>query len=148
MLVACSSLVRATAAGHFDEISTCVDPAGMKKCHEKAERGFANCITSNCSGDGKSCYDACRGDAMCMDKECPSLGVECINSCGCVKAIDRIDCVASSCWNQVSAVPKQQQQQQQKKSKRSDWKICPLPVLTISPLRYIRANIKSRLKMS
>ncbi|EPS28532.1 hypothetical protein PDE_03478 [Penicillium oxalicum 114-2] len=73
----------------------------MKKCHEKAERGFANCITSNCSGDGKSCYDACRGDAMCMDRECPSLGVECINSCGCVKAIDRIDCVASSCWNQV-----------------------------------------------
>ncbi|KAJ5484854.1 hypothetical protein N7539_004842, partial [Penicillium diatomitis] len=103
VVAACSpSLVDATAAGHFDKISGCADPWGMKKCSEKTERGFENCIIGNCSADGKNCYDSCQGDVFCMAKTCPSVGVECINACGCVKATDQIDCTASTCWNQVT----------------------------------------------
>lgn len=102
-LAALSSIVVATATGHFDDTSVCADPKGMGKCFAKAEKSYANCITSNCSGGSKSCYNSCNGDTTCMATQCPNLGVDCINACGCVRATDQIDCTASSCWNQVRA---------------------------------------------
>ena len=96
-----SSLAIASAAGYFNDTSVCADPKGMQKCYDKAETSYTNCITSNCSGGSKSCFDSCNGDPICMAKQCPNLGVDCINACGCVRATDQIDCTASSCWNKV-----------------------------------------------
>jgi hypothetical protein len=97
-----SSLAVATVAGYFNDTSVCADPKGTQNCYDKAETSYTNCITSNCSGGSKSCFDSCNGDPTCMAKQCPNLGVDCINACGCVKATDQIDCTASSCWNQVA----------------------------------------------
>ncbi|KAF3399858.1 hypothetical protein F1880_008166 [Penicillium rolfsii] len=98
-----SSLALATRAGYFNDSSVCADSKGMEKCYAKAEKSHVDCITSNCSGGSKSCYDSCNGDTMCMVMRCPNLGADCINACGCVRATDQIDCTASSCWNQVCA---------------------------------------------
>ncbi|CEJ59610.1 hypothetical protein PMG11_08227 [Penicillium brasilianum] len=103
-----SSLAVATTAGHFNDTSVCADPKGIKKCYEKAETSYANCIMSNCSDGSKGCYDSCNGDTTCMATQCPNIGIDCINACGCVRATDQIDCTASSCWNQVYSCEYQQ----------------------------------------
>ncbi|KAJ5166275.1 uncharacterized protein N7482_005056 [Penicillium canariense] len=107
-LAAFSSLAVADTAGYFDNTSFCVDSKGFEKCYEKVKTSYENCISSNCSGGSKSCYDSCDGDTSCMGTHCPNLGIDCINACGCVRATDQIDCAASSCWNQVYSCEYQQ----------------------------------------
>ncbi|KAJ5100590.1 hypothetical protein N7456_006642, partial [Penicillium angulare] len=91
----------AEAVGYFDDTSICVDPKGLAKCYEDSTSWYSNCISENCAGGGDACSKSCNGDPTCMVQKCPNLGVDCISACGCVKTVNDIDCIASSCWNQV-----------------------------------------------
>ncbi|KAJ5661083.1 uncharacterized protein N7484_000455 [Penicillium longicatenatum] len=96
-----SGLIAAESVGYFDDTSICADASGLSKCYEKADASWSSCINNNCAGGSDECYNSCNGNASCMKTQCPSLGMDCINACGCVNALNQVDCIASSCWNQV-----------------------------------------------
>ncbi|KAJ5123091.1 hypothetical protein N7448_009188 [Penicillium atrosanguineum] len=94
-------IVLAEKAGYFEDLSVCADPKGLKACYEDADTRYASCINNSCDGGDSSCYKSCNGDTSCMTSQCPNLGVDCINVCECIKKDNEIDCMATSCWNQV-----------------------------------------------
>lgn len=91
----------ADSVGYFDDTSICADSKGLAKCYERADTSLSSCINNNCAGGGTECYNYCNGDTTCMQSQCPNLGTDCMNACSCVQAVNQIDCIASSCWNQV-----------------------------------------------
>ncbi|KAJ5698960.1 hypothetical protein N7462_000965 [Penicillium macrosclerotiorum] len=100
-LLGSSVLTIAEEVGYFEDSSICADSKGLATCYKSAATSYASCIANNCSGGSKECYNSCNGDASCMATQCPNLGIDCINACGCVQSVNQIDCIASSCWNQV-----------------------------------------------
>ncbi|KAJ5889616.1 hypothetical protein N7504_010426 [Penicillium tannophilum] len=100
-LLISAGLVAADSVGYFDDTSICADSKGLAKCYERADTSLSSCINNNCAGGGTECYNYCNGDTTCMQSQCPNLGTDCMNACSCVQAVNQIDCIASSCWNQV-----------------------------------------------
>lgn len=100
LLVSAGSLA-ADSVGYFDDTSICADSKGLSKCYDKADTSLSSCINNNCAGGGADCYKSCNGVTTCMQSQCPNLGTDCMNACSCVQAVNQIDCIASSCWNQV-----------------------------------------------
>ncbi|KAJ5632767.1 hypothetical protein N7490_009106 [Penicillium lividum] len=96
-----AGLVTAQKVGFFQDASICTDAKGLSTCYDKVKTSWSSCVNDNCAEGSQECYEACDGDTSCMETQCPNLGVDCINACTCVQAIDQLDCIASSCWNQV-----------------------------------------------
>ncbi|KAJ5772300.1 hypothetical protein N7520_002829 [Penicillium odoratum] len=95
-----AGLVTAQEVGFFKDASICTDAKGLSTCYDKAKTSWTSCVNDNCAEGSQDCYEACDEDMSCMETQCPELGIDCINACACVQAIDQVDCIASSCWNQ------------------------------------------------
>lgn len=96
-LVVAARVSVAKKLGYFDDISVCADPEGLTTCFDSAETNHTNCIDDNCPRS-KSCAKSCNGDVLCTIG-CPDI--DCTETCGAERAGSQIDCIASSCWNQV-----------------------------------------------
>lgn len=86
--------------GYFDDISICADPDGLTTCFDRAETLHTSCIDEKCPDDKEDsheCAQTCGGEAICA-MNCPG---SCVSPCGAERAGSQIDCIASSCWNQV-----------------------------------------------
>ncbi|CAI7668417.1 unnamed protein product [Penicillium pancosmium] len=86
--------------GYFDDISTCADPDGLATCFDRAETRHGTCIDEKCPENkekSRECAEACGGKEICAIN-CPG---SCVSPCGAERAGSQIDCIASSCWNQV-----------------------------------------------
>ncbi|PLB51456.1 hypothetical protein P170DRAFT_433443 [Aspergillus steynii IBT 23096] len=75
----------AAKVGKFDA-DKCADPSGLKTCYDKAKSTYNDCVKKNCDKEenGKTVDDP-----------------DCLDKCACTRDRARIDCAASSCWNQV-----------------------------------------------
>jgi hypothetical protein len=96
-------IARSETVGYFDS-DLCVDSAGFEDCYAEVDSWLSTCVNKNCAGGDDACTKACGGDVTCMVKNCPNLGSDCVSACECVQHTKEIECVAQSCWNQVSHV--------------------------------------------
>ena len=77
----------------FQNISTtgCVDDAGTQACFQQVTSNVDSACSSLCG-----CNDAF---------SCNSHDTNCLTSCACEASKQYINCVVSSCWNKVCAIP-------------------------------------------